>query len=43
MILDLVIGLTTVVAMLYIVSKLPSSSCTGNCNQGRDCDCVVKK
>ena len=42
MILDIVISLSIVSILFYIVSKLPSSSCTKNCNQGRNCNCVVK-
>jgi len=25
------------------IFKLPESSCTGNCNQGRSCTCMEKK
>lgn len=28
--------------LFYIVKSLPETSCTGNCNQGRNCDCIGK-
>lgn len=28
---------------ISIVRRLPASSCTGDCNQGRNCNCVEKK
>jgi hypothetical protein len=32
-----------VVLLLRGIKNLPPSACTGNCRQGRDCDCVEKK
>jgi len=25
--------------MFYIIKNTPDSACTGNCNQGRNCNC----
>ena len=32
----------TIVIAIAITRLLPKSSCTGNCNQGRNCDCKDK-
>ena len=29
--------------IFYVVKSLPDSACTGNCNQGRNCNCKEKK
>lgn len=29
--------------IFYIVKSTPDSACTGNCNQGRNCNCKEKK
>ena len=25
--------------IFYIIKQMPDSNCTGNCNQGRNCNC----
>jgi hypothetical protein len=39
MILDIILVLTIIVIVFYVVFILPTSSCTGDCNQGRKCNC----
>ena len=29
--------------IFYILKHTPDSACTGNCNQGRNCNCKEKK
>jgi cytochrome bd-type quinol oxidase subunit 1 len=29
--------------MFYTIKNTPDSACTGNCNQGRNCNCKEKK
>jgi hypothetical protein len=42
MITLLLIVLVAVIA-ISIVRRLPPSSCIGDCNQGRNCNCVTKE
>ena len=40
MIITLLISLAVVVGIVVLVSSMPNtSSCTGDCNQGRNCTC----
>lgn len=41
--MNLLIVLIVIVVAVSIVRRLPASSCTGDCNQGRNCNCVEKK
>jgi len=38
--MNLLIILIVVAVAVAIVRRLPKSDCTGNCNQGRNCDCI---
>ena len=40
--MNLLIIILVIAIILAIVRRLPSSSCTGDCNQGRNCNCVIK-
>ena len=31
------------VVVIVIITPTNNSACTGNCRQGRDCDCIGKK
>jgi hypothetical protein len=43
MILDWIIGIGLIVIIIYISYKTNvPSACHGNCNQGRNCDCVKR-
>lgn len=35
----IILGVICLVVMLWAISSL-ESSCTGNCRQGRECDCM---
>ncbi len=37
--LDVIVTVLVFGVCMYIASKLPGSACTGNCNQGRNCNC----
>lgn len=37
--MDILIIILFVCVAVTIVRRLPESSCTGNCNQGRNCTC----
>lgn len=37
-----VLALAVAAGCIYAVSKLPSSNCNQDCNQGRRCDCGSK-
>jgi hypothetical protein len=40
MIITLLISLAVVIGIVVLVSSMPNiSSCTGDCNQGRNCTC----
>ncbi len=41
--MNLLIILIVVAVAVVIVRRLPKSDCTGNCNQGRNCDCKDKQ
>ena len=41
--MNLLILLIVAGIAISIVRRLPPSSCTGNCNQGRNCNCVSKE
>lgn len=38
LILGIIVGIIVV-----LVRSIPKSDCTGNCNQGRECDCTQKR
>jgi hypothetical protein len=38
-ILDFLIAVAIGILAIYLVKRLPDSSCTGDCNQGRNCNC----
>lgn len=40
--ITLLLILLVVGVAISIVRRLPPSSCTGDCNQGRNCNCVTK-
>lgn len=40
--INLLIIIAFIAVVVFIVRRLPDSSCTGNCNQGRNCNCVRK-
>lgn len=43
MIVTILITIAVVVGIVMIVATMPNaSSCTGDCRQGRDCNCGVK-
>ena len=39
-ILDFLIAVAIGILAIYLVKRLPDSSCTGDCNQGRNCTCA---
>ena len=41
--IQLIILITIVAIIVTLVRALPKSSCTGNCNQGRNCTCKDKQ
>jgi hypothetical protein len=41
-ILQLIILIVMVAIIVTLVRSIPKSDCTGNCNQGRNCDCKDK-
>jgi hypothetical protein len=41
--MNILIILFVVAIVFGIVRRLPKSSCTGNCNQGRNCTCQNTK
>ena len=41
-ILQLIILIVIVAIVIRLVRAIPKSDCTGNCNQGRNCDCKNK-
>lgn len=41
--MNVLIIVAVVAIAVTIVRRLPTSSCTGNCNQGRNCDCKDKQ
>jgi hypothetical protein len=41
--MNLLIIILVIAIILAMVRRLPPSSCTGNCNQGRNCNCVSKE
>jgi hypothetical protein len=40
--MNLLIIILVIAIILAIVYGLPKSDCTGNCNQGRNCNCGSK-
>jgi hypothetical protein len=43
MIITLLISIAVVVGIIVMFASMPNNSkCTGNCNQGRNCDCGEK-
>jgi len=38
-----IIGWVIIICLLLRWTKNINSSCTGNCRQGRDCNCMEKK
>ncbi len=40
--ITILILILLIAVVLSISRKWPPSSCTGNCNQGRNCTCVPK-
>ena len=46
MIITLFVSLITIAVIggiFVVLSKMPKSSCTGDCNQGRNCTCRINK
>jgi hypothetical protein len=41
-IFQLIVLIVIVGIVITLVRALPKSDCTGNCNQGRNCDCKDK-
>ena len=39
MIITTIVLVAVIVAMIVLLIKMPKSSCTGDCNQGRNCTC----
>jgi hypothetical protein len=35
----LLVSLVVVVGIVVLVSTMPATGCTGDCNQGRNCTC----
>lgn len=42
MIEALLLFILSFVGAYFLVKRLPDSACTGDCRQGRDCNCVKK-
>lgn len=40
--IQVIILIIIVAIIVRLVRALPNSKCTGNCNQGRNCDCSDK-
>lgn len=38
--INLLIIIAFIAVVVSIVRRLPASNCTGNCNQGRNCNCM---
>jgi hypothetical protein len=41
--MNLLIIILVIAIIVSIARMLPKSNCTGNCNQGRNCNCVTKE
>ena len=41
-IIQLIILIVIIAIIVTLVRAIPKSDCTGNCNQGRNCDCKDK-
>jgi hypothetical protein len=39
MIITLLVSLAVVIGIVALVSTMPVTGCTGDCNQGRNCTC----
>jgi len=43
MIIPILVTIAVIVAIVVMIATMPNASrCTGNCNQGRNCDCGEK-
>jgi hypothetical protein len=42
MIITLLVSIAVIIGIVAIVSTMPNTGCTGDCNQGRNCTCRSK-
>jgi hypothetical protein len=43
MIIPILVTIAVIIAIVIMIATIPNASkCTGNCNQGRNCDCGEK-